>query len=390
MDLRRSRRVRRQVIAVGMVGLFWLTACSSPAVDAGAKVAAKSPCQSSPQVLESLGPKISAEITKKFGSSSTDAFHNVQAVLVSVCGKMVLERYEKSTASDFHDVASVTKSVTSTLVGIALAEGSIKSLDQTLAQLLPQHLKDMTAPVPAITLRQLLTMTAGLDEDRPDGSTGPWLESTNFVRGILREGVHRPPGDQFGYSSGTAHLLAAIVVQATGRPLLDYARDKLFDPLGIVTRPAAQPLDVTGMEAAYEKAGFAWPVDHQGINMGGVRLKMRPRDMVKLGQLYLDGGRWNGKQILPAAWVRDATTARVWAGGFGGSSYGYQWWVTTAGKDPAFAAVGFGGQLIEVVPRLKLVVVFSTKFNNSDAPATVGSDVLEGMVSRIIAPALTP
>ena len=144
------------------------------------------------------------------------------------------------------------------------------------------------------------------------------------------------------------------------------------------------------MEAAWEKPGFAWPVDHQGINMGGVHLKLRPRDMVKLGQLYLDGGRWNGKQILPAAWVRDATTARVWAGEAGGSSYGYQWWVTTAGKDPAFAAVGFGGQLIEVVPRLKLVVVFSTKFNNSDAPVTVGSDVLEGMVSRIIAPALTP
>jgi CubicO group peptidase (beta-lactamase class C family) len=340
-------------------------------------------------VVESLGSKISADITNAFKLSYIDA-SNVRAVLVSVCGKIVLERYEKSTASDFHHVASVTKSVTSTLVGMALAEGSIKSLDQTLVQLLPQHLKDMTAPVAAITLRQLLTMTAGLYEDRADGSAGPWEQSTNFVTGILREGVHRPPGDQFGYSSGTSHLLAAIVVQATGRPLLDYARDKLFDPLGIVTRPAAQPLAVQANAAAYEKAGFAWPVDHQGINIGGVLLKMRPRDMVKLGQLYLDGGRWNGKQILPAAWVRDATTARVWAGGRGGSNYGYQWWVTTAGKDPAYAAVGYGGQLIEVVPRLKLVVVFSTRFNDSDAPATVHSDLLEGMVSRIVAPALTP
>jgi len=341
--------------------------------------------------LKSLGSKISADITNEFKLSYTDAYRNVQAVLVSVCGKTVLERYDKSTASDFHDVASVTKSVTSTLVGLALADGSIKSLEQPLAQLLPHHVKDMTPRVAAITLRQLLTMTAGLDEDLADSSTGPWIQSTNFVRGILRQGVHRPPGDQFGYSSGTSHLLAAIVVQATGRPLLDYARDKLFDPLGIVTRPAAQPPLVAASMSAYEKAGFAWPVDHQGINFGGGSLKMRSRDMVKLGQLYLDGGRWNERQILPAAWVRDATTARVSApGGFGGSSYGYQWWVTTAGKDPAYAAVGYGGQLIEVIPRLKLVVVFSTKFNNSDAPATVQSDVFEDMVSRIIAPAVTP
>jgi CubicO group peptidase (beta-lactamase class C family) len=342
-------------------------------------------------VLRSLGSKISADITDEFKFSYTDAYRNVQAVLVSVCGKPVLERYENSTASDFHNVASVTKSVISTLVGVALAEGSIKSLDQPLAQLLPQHLKDMTPPVAAITLRELLTMTAGLDEDRADGGTGPWIQSTNLVRGILREGVHQPPGGQFGYSTGTSHLLAAIVVRATGRPLLDYARDKLFDPLGIVTRPAAQPLLVPASMAGYEKAGFAWPVDHQGINFGGGFLKMRPRDMVKLGQLYLDVGRWNNTQIVPPAWVLGATTAHVSApSGFGGSSYGYQWWVTTAGQDPAYAAVGAGGQLIEVVPNLKLVVVFSTKFNNSDAPATVKSDLFEDMVSRIIAPALTP
>jgi len=369
------------------LALFWLTACSSPAVDSEGTAAAKSSCQSSPAALRTLGSKISAEITKEFKFSYTDQFRNVRAVLVSVCGTMALERYEKSTASDFRNVASVTKSIISTLVGLALADGSLHGLEQPLAELLPDHRKHMTAKVAALTLRQLLTMSAGLDEDLADSSTGPWSESTNFVGAILREGVHQPPGRQFGYSSATSHLLAAIVVRATGRPLLDYARDKLFDPLGIVTRPAAQPLLVPASVAAYDKAGFAWPVDHQGINFGGGWLKMKPRDMVKLGQLYLDGGRWNGKQILPAAWVYDATKAHVSTrSGFGGDSYGYQWWVTTAGADPAFAALGYGGQLIEVVPRRHLVVVFSTEINT----APISSDYFEEMVTRIIAPAVTP
>lgn len=383
-----AQPARRQVTAaVAVLALCWLTACSSPAVDAGVTVAPKSSCQSSPAELRALGSKISAEITKEFQLSYTDQFRNVRAVLVSVCGNMALERYEKSTASDFRNVASVTKSVISTLVGLALADGSLHSVEQPLAELLPDHRKDMSAQVSAITLRQLLTMSAGLDEDLTDSSTGPWIESTNLVRGILRQGVHQPPGRQFGYSSATSHLLAAIVVRATGRPLLDYARDKLFDPLGIVTRPAAQPLLVPASVATYDNAGFAWPVDHQGINFGGGWLKMRPVDMVKLGQLYLDGGRWNGKQILPAAWVHDATTARVSTrSGFGGDSYGYQWWVTKAGADPAYAAIGYGGQLIEVVPHRHLVVVFSTEINT----APISSDSFQDMVSRIIAPAVTP
>jgi CubicO group peptidase (beta-lactamase class C family) len=300
----------------------------------------------------------------------------------------VLERYQGATASESRNIASVTKGFVSSLVGLALADGSLRSLDQTLAQLLPDQARLMTPAVASITLRQLLTMTAGLDQDLSDGEFGTWIESANFVRSILRDGVSGTGQHEFGYSSASSHLLAAILTRATGRPLLDYARARLFDPLGINTRPAAQPtLDPAGLPAYNDQAGFAWPVDGQGNSFGAAFLKITPRDMLKLGQLYLNGGRWNGKQVLPAAWVRAATTAQVQTpGGLGGESYGYQWWVTTAGQDPAYAAVGFGGQLIEVIPRRKLVIVFSTEIG----AAPVGTARLEFLASETIAPTVTP
>ena len=141
---------------------------------------------------------------------------------------------------------------------------------------------------------------------------------------------------------------------------------------------------------AYEKAAFAWPVDHQGINYGAAFLKLRPRDLAKLGQLYLEHGSWQGKQVVPQAWVRDATSAQVpTTDGSGAEHYGYQWWVTTAGGHPAYAAIGFGGQLIEVVPDKALVVVFVTHFDILSAipPGPSPADY-HTMVSAAIVPAL--
>ena len=310
-------------------------------------------------------------------------------MLVNVCGRPVLERYDKSTAADHHNMASVTKSVVSTLVGIALAEGALHGLDQTLAQLLPDHAADMSPAVASITLRQLLTMTAGLDRDGPNSSSGPWVESTDWVRNILRQGSDG--SGQFGYSLATSHLLAAILVKATGRSVLDYAREKLFEPVGIETRAAAQPLLVPASAAEYDQAGFAWPVDHQGVNFGAGWLKLTAADMLKIGQLYLNHGQVNGRQVVPAAWVDDATSPQVPTSGPYGDHYGYQWWVTTAGADPAYAAVGFGGQLIEVVPNRHLVVVFATNLT-TDPYQVVRADsrAYEDMVARLIAPRIAP
>lgn len=372
-----------------IVGTLILAGCAAAPVEAPA-AAATSSCQQDSSALSAVGAQISADLTAEFANSYTDQFHDFRALLVSVCGRPVLERYDTSMPTDHHNVASVTKSVVSTLVGIALADGLIGGLDDNLAQLLPNYAADMAPAVASLTLRQLLTMTAGLDSDRPDASVGPWIQSTDFVGGIVRQGSQGT--GQFAYSSATTHVLAAILAHATGRPVLDYAREKLFDPLGIQTRPAAQPLMVGASAAEYDAAGFAWPVDHQGVNFGPGWLKLTPADMLKLGQLYLDGGKVNGRQVVPAQWVHDATTAQVTTGSQPyGSDYGYQWWVTTVGADPAFAAVGFGGQLIEVVPNKHVVVVFATNLT-TDPTQVVRADsrAYELMVERFIAPRITP
>ena len=269
---------------------------------------------------------------------------NVRAVLIWVDDRQVVRQYLHSKPQDSRTIASVTKSFTSTLVGIALDEGYLKGVDQTLGELLPSHRSEMAPGVEAITLRQLLTMTAGWAADERGDVRLP--DEKNWVRGILATPPEQPPPADFAYASVSSHLLAAILTHNTGQPLLSYARKKLLDPLGIDSRSAAQPVYAPGFVAAYDAARFAWPVDPQGITVGFGGLKLTPNDMAKLGRLYLSGGTWTGRRIVSAEWVRQATRAQVSTHGSGpGDSYGYQWWTTSVQNHDAFAAVGYGGQL---------------------------------------------
>lgn len=339
------------------------------------------------------GAELGAAVDSFVDQSLSPGIRGRRAILVAVDGRTVVERYYDSSATEAADVASVTKSFLSTLVGIAVSEGDLE-LEQTLSELLPSYVGGMTRQVGAITVRQLLTMTAGLPAD---GSTDPRPSGGDWVADIVRRGTVQPPGQGFAYSSVSSHLLAATLVEASGRPLLAYAREKLFDPLGIATRPAFQPVLAPGLpdrveaqqSRAYQKAGFAWPRDPQGVNVGYGYLKMTAEDMVKLGNLYLDKGVWEGGQLVPSGWVEDATSPAVSTaeGGFGGVDYGYQWWVTSAGEHPAFAAIGYGGQIIEVVPDLRLVVVASTRINDT---TSFDSRTWETMVDMVIVPAFEP
>ena len=249
-------------------------------------------------------------------------YDRIRAILVQANGRTVFERYYRSTATEYHTVASVTKSVMSTLVGIAVGEGRLR-LDEPLAQLLASYAATMTPGVARATLRQVLTMTAGFAGQFSADDVG-FATSPDWVRAVLTT-PSRPPGKSFGYSSGGSHLLSAILITATGQSVLDYARAKLLDPLDIPTRPAFQPLPTASNIDAYQNAGFAWPLDPQQRHAGFGFLKLRPRDMAKIGTLYLNGGRWQGRQLVPAAWIRDATTAHVPAADGATASYGYQW-----------------------------------------------------------------
>ena len=295
--------------------------------------------------------ELAAALDREFTSED---YAGLVSVIVLADGRTAYERYFDSVATDHHHVWSVTKSIVSTLVGIAIGEGKIPGVDATLAQLLPDHAEDMRPVVAGITLEQLLTMTAGLPDDLPG--------SDDAVASILEQ---RPfdPGSEFSYANNSVHLVAAILVKATRMPLLAYARDVLFDPLGIPTRPADQPT-FTDWSDLTDLSGFGWYVDAQGINLGALGISLRAQDMAKIGLLYLDHGVWQGEQVVPAEWVTRATTEHVplevGVEGFapaGEVGYGYLWWTSRVDGDAAYSANGSFGQRIFVVPDRDLVVV---------------------------------
>jgi CubicO group peptidase (beta-lactamase class C family) len=191
-----------------------------------------------------------------------------------------------------------------------------------------------------------------------------------------------PPGERFIYSNGNAHLLSRILQEATGVTPLAYAREKLFGPLGIPAPPGRFPIPLEdgtpqAERSAYARAGFAWPADRAGTHTGHAYLRLRPVDMLRLGQLYLRGGRWHGRQVVPEQWVEDSTRNQLDGVGGPGAGYGYLWWTYDSADPRGFAAAGYGGQRIHVVPELGLVVVLSSEAdirepqddNTSDAEA---------------------
>jgi CubicO group peptidase (beta-lactamase class C family) len=252
----------------------------------------------------------------------------VLALLVARHGRLVLERYFHGYDRNYpFDVYSVTKSVTSAIAGSVLAG----RLDARLPELLPAYLPPRARKV---TLRQLLTMTAGFPGDAdPRNNVG---DPPNLVRALLRRPIVHTPGSRFAYDTASAHLVSAAISHVASTSEGRLTQKRLFDPLGI------HLLDY-------------WPKDGQGVTYGGTGLSLTARQAAKLGQLYLDGGRWHGRQLVPRAWVEESTRAHVSLGH--GQGYGYFWWTDDRRGLHSFEALGFGGQMVAVVPKLDLVVV---------------------------------
>ena len=310
---------------------------------------------------------------RKFARDTLN-FEEVRAVVVATSDEILLERYYGTGRDETWDLQSVTKSVVSTLVGIALDEGLITNLEAPLDQLLP-------APPPAVAPPPA-TMQGGF----PPGlePTGPsFIGTQDWVRAILRS-PDGPRGEEFVYSNGTAHLLAAVVEQASGMSVLDFARSRLFDPLGIDTRPALQSVVTRTEIRDYEDAAFAWPRDPQGVHTGWTGLKPRPRDLVKIGRLVLADGVWDGVQLVSGAWLEQATSTQVEVDGLR-QGYGYQWWTDEVGGDAVAEAIGYGGQLLVVVPDRDLVVVTTSEVSLDDMSRQgIQSDLLLAVVEEAV------
>ena len=305
---------------------------------------------------------------------------NLRAVLVSIDGQTVVEEYYDTAPEQHWAVQSVTKSIMSTLVGIAVEDGTLH-LDSTLAELLPDRRQMMSEPVRSATLRQLLTMKAGFTEEEAPQEAWILHQSVAPVERALKRATG--PAD-FAYSNAGTQVLSAVLAEGTGSPVLDFARTKLFDPLGIKTRPAWERVGTSGSLPAWEQAAFAWPTDREGNHFGWGYMKLLPRDMLALGQLYLEGGTWQGQQLVSPDWVEAATTNQVRAedGPFDG--YGYLWWVGTLDGEDAAVAYGFGCQVIAVVPARDLVVAMVTELHLSEPPGPTTRGLAPGPCRTIL------
>ncbi|MEV4687472.1 serine hydrolase domain-containing protein [Microbacterium sp. LWH3-1.2] len=298
----------------------------------------------------------------------------VRAVLVQQHGELVYEQYQESTADDTWDVRGVTRAVTSTLIGIAIDRGLISGVDATLGQLLPAYAAVLTAETAAIQLKAVLTHTANfapMSEERDiRGTPADLYAQPDWVAAILADRASRGPGDgRFLFSDPGTHILAAIVAEATGMSPFRFADEVLFEPLDIDTAPLWEERFAAGRDPQellreYQEADVAWPADPQGVNLGYTHLRLRPSDLLSIGQLMLDEGAWDDEQVVSATWAVQATSPVVATVGYGTIAYGYQWWV-----DPqrgVFYAQGEGGTAVVIDPVRDAVAVIASEVTIDD------------------------
>jgi CubicO group peptidase (beta-lactamase class C family) len=285
---------------------------------------------------------------------------HVQSVLIATGGELVLERYFRARrADDLTNIHSVTKSVLSTLVGVAIDDGAL-SLATTIGDVLAERLRPQDADKAAITVEHLLTMTSGLaangehDIDEIADAGRSWIE------GPLHAPLRRPPGLAFEYNNGAAHVLGVMTAIAVGTQLAAFAEERLFGPLGI--------------------GNYRWPTDPHGNHLGYAHLEVRPIDLLRLGELYRCGGRIDDHQVLASKYIKAATTAATTGGPPEREAYGFMWWVTERADAAAYFAGGFGGQYVTVVPTLELVVATTADVDvliaSSADPAALVEDII--------------
>lgn len=237
-------------------------------------------------------------------------------------------------AEGMHDVASCTKTVTGLLVGIAIDQRKLRGVDGTLEQLVPEReIAKLDERKRAVRLEDLLTMRSGFASLNDGLTLFQMLQSPDWAQYALDLGMMRSPGETFQYLSVNSHLMAAAIQQAAGVPTKEFARRELFEPLGI--------------------KDFGWPEDPQGVAHGWGDLRLHPADLARIGQLILQRGAWEGKQVVSSAWIEDATRTYAETKRAEYPGYGYHCWIG-AGR---IAAIGRGCQRVIVVPDRELVIV---------------------------------
>lgn len=295
-------------------------------------------------------------------------FDNAYGLLILRHGQLVAEGYFRGyERSRRNNVKSVTKSVLSLLVGIAIDRGYIQGVDQKLSDFFPEYIGETSDHrMQQITLRDLLTMQAGLRwrEHLPwfglDWDPARMYWSSNTIAYVLGRPMQSVPGSTFEYSTGVTQLLAGVLWKATGQTPRDFAAEHLFEPLGI--------------------RNVEWRAGKDGISYGGVGLFLTPREMAKIGLLALQRGRWEGEQLVPEAWIDESTRGHAILG-YSDGPYGYLWWVRPHG----YTAQGARGQYVYVVPEEDLVVVLAAR---AESLRVIDLFTMDALVEQHVLPAI--
>ncbi|NMO97632.1 serine hydrolase domain-containing protein [Paenibacillus lemnae] len=267
----------------------------------------------------------------------------IHSCLISRGSHIIFEYYKnKKQHSNLHKINSCTKSIASSLIGIACDKGFISNLSTPIVEYFPTLANDSDRRKSTITIDHLLTMSAGFNWPEM-GEWGGWpqmIHSSNWVNYVLERPLTHAPGEQMNYNSGCSHLLMAILQKTTGTSAQEFANDHLFSKLKF--------------------RDYIWHKDPQGIHIGGFGIHLTIHDMHKMGQLFLNNGRWAGKQLIRGEWVELTTKPAFLTYEYFGH-YGRHWWSSAASKDEKFYfAMGMGGQYICVMPSRDMIVTITS------------------------------
>ncbi|QTH43161.1 serine hydrolase [Cohnella sp. LGH] len=370
-----SRDVRRKFI-IGLLSLFiFVTGCGKTenAIPAASSTPTPTSVSSDPIAVD--GPfewpeakpaeaGIDEAKLQKIDEAVATKHKKTLSVLIVKDGRLVYERYYQHKGKDDPTgVFSVVKSVTSALVGIAIDKGYMKGVDQKLSELLP----DLFANVDderkkQITVKHALTLTVGLESNDENMFSSLDLGADTLAKPMVNE-----PGETFIYNTGMVHLLSIALTKASHMTTKQFAKKYLFEPLNITE--------------------FEWSTDLQGYYNGGTLLSLRPRDMAKLGYLYLQKGKWQGDQIVSESWVEESFTRYVTAEETYG--YGYLFWLSEF-KDKSgnpvsvYEASGYGGQHIQIIPQWDTVIVVTSDHESKD------DSISDKLILDYVIPAIQP
>jgi len=328
-----------------------------PALDDGLETAA----------LESVGME-AGPLREMMDRINATELHRIHDILVLKNGKLVFEEYFRGYALDMeapgrdgplmqyaretdHFMASVSKSVTSVITGIAVRNGLLPDLDRTVLAYYPEYADILVGEKASITLKHLLTMTSGLAFDE---NTYPYGDARNDVtrlfseadpiRFVLAKPLTTTPGERFFYNSGTVNVLAAIVARAAGMKFLDFANARLFDILHV--------------------QGGRWQTFPGGGIFASGGLFIRARELAKIGLLFLDDGVWHGEAIVSPDWIASSQQEHIATTGFPFAyAYGYLWWIRNftarGGSHRCYFAAGWGDQYMFIIPDLDMLIVLN-------------------------------